>query len=1546
MTSMNTSSLEISRLQDVLLKLADSAEKGIKTSQASPKQLVESAFNICKTETIQSNRSLHTRAISLLLCSDDPPDILTFLNKASINRRNGDKEMNEARKEVVVQLTSLFKADTNNLAQYKTFLNKIIEVSYQVLMRENKSATVRTPVFNLLFEILKASPSELDDNGTPLVTASQFKVGFFTNNVGRQSRPLYDMTLNLIGKGAKAYGVLKGSALELLGRLYSVYPLELKNNRDGIYRTLLNGLTGEYAKEGGDGKANIISGAINGLSAAIEIIDKFKDGTCISDIFSKKNEMNDLFSCIYEKTIYVRQDLKRYSVPKAGIEFISKHSHLFSKRIIKNGEKIYRLLLTIFLSKDKKTLREFVIFGLRAVIRVFNNEIYNFHNEKINNDNNNNNNSSSSSSSSNNNSMMMMMMMEMDTTTTTSERNTTIVANSEDMKRYDIIFQLVMKSTMNLLQDKSRKTQELGIYIIGDFAGAMKAKFNDSTQELKDIIINKLLKNYMSNILTSRNSAANYYSNGYSEIYAKGSDEQAMISACSSIIYYMPEESLDAALYDPLSKVLRHVVHNYYQTWEKRYKDSDRINFAKEMVHLMDATTKNNETFLATLDSIVVECMNMSMYKVEALQRITYDMNSNNVEDSFVNFKLSDVYSKFMSEILIYALSEPFIFLSERSNSNNSNNGEGNIIARSSSHKWTCRDELYVAQSIINALIKSMLNKLQSFNLTLKDPELDDMDKDDENEALTQSTNNENEVTQFMLRKHLKEPQNPIDYNHFLNLIEFYTSINQILKRKLSNTLYNRYVQCSLKWAIPFLTKLIPLSLDHYEVSGFYKIIQIFFELCSEGNFFNDKNQMRNFFSNNSNSGNVNDKNSVIKDDREKCFEIVLSYVETIQRRSTQYRDELFVSAAKMILSAPHQMMEYFLKVQTPILQSALTIGRSYRPVAWVAVKALEKWRQTLSDDKLDECLPSILPKLNEYLLEDEEEAHQESKKASKSNAEGRDSLRTYILNFLGRIGGRVHDIVGSSEKDIAKGLRWTSSKDVLKIELIFDQINAKYKLDLTEIIPRIIELAELSGDYDIKTTACEALHTIILYMLPQVNQPELCQIYEKVFPCILRLATDSYDFTRNLFEPLVKQLCHWFSRAKSRKDNQTAPETVTWLNCVVIGASNDKDAALKDVSTRALAEFLKWAIKQKNSRSRKSRGSSSSSSSGSNESNPVQIDSLMRRLFNMLKNPNTHKQIGAANTINLFYRDFREEPELIRKYSLDIIYHTLNALKSNENSFTDNKFDNCKSLGDIIEHFTRIICKNLSGGDNYTGEAMNNLDQLMEYILCQISSQSIEMRVICSKLFSSIATAKYESEAGYSLTKKPDFVYLFENQNSLRYRLQVGDLKSYYRGLEGSLFAYNWAIEKHMIKMSSLASYNHDIGGSSSINKKRHINGDSVSTRASVSHIIDNIYELINIAGRTANTTILPGTLICELFKFIDNLFQDKEALASFSNNTINPKHAGDLLKGVVPLLIAALFYPTTISNEAQVPHETLQEEACKTLFTIASGVRKSETL
>ena len=58
----------------------------------------------------------------------------------------------DARKEVVIQLTRLFKADDTNLIFYKSFLPKVIDVCYQVLVREKKSASVRNKVFQLLFE--------------------------------------------------------------------------------------------------------------------------------------------------------------------------------------------------------------------------------------------------------------------------------------------------------------------------------------------------------------------------------------------------------------------------------------------------------------------------------------------------------------------------------------------------------------------------------------------------------------------------------------------------------------------------------------------------------------------------------------------------------------------------------------------------------------------------------------------------------------------------------------------------------------------------------------------------------------------------------------------------------------------------------------------------------------------------------------------------------------------------------------------------------------------------------------------------------------------------------------------------------------------------------------------------------------------------------------------------------------------------------------------------------------------------------------------------
>ena len=68
---------------------------------------------------------------------------------------------------------------------------------------------------------------------------------------------------------------------------------------------------------------------------------------------------------------------------------------------------------------------------------------------------------------------------------------------NEDANNLDKLFRLVTASTFKLLQDSNRRKQEFAVYVIGDFAGAMKIKFPNSVSQLK-AIIGKLLKRYMS----------------------------------------------------------------------------------------------------------------------------------------------------------------------------------------------------------------------------------------------------------------------------------------------------------------------------------------------------------------------------------------------------------------------------------------------------------------------------------------------------------------------------------------------------------------------------------------------------------------------------------------------------------------------------------------------------------------------------------------------------------------------------------------------------------------------------------------------------------------------------------------------------------------------------------------------------------------------------------------------------------------------------------------------------------------------------------------
>lgn len=99
------------------------------------------------------------------------------------------------------------------------------------------------------------------------------------------------------------------------------------------------------------------------------------------------------------------------------------------------------------------------------------------------------------------------------------------------------------------------------------------------------------------------------------------------------------------------------------------------------------------------------------------------------------------------------------------------------------------------------------------------------------------------------------------------------------------------------------------------------------------------------------------------------------------------------------------------------------------------------------------------------------------------------------------------------------------------------------------------------------------------------------------------------YQVSRQLFEPLMKQLIHWFTSSKMLQSPVTIALLDTIMVCLMVlvhqlflqlscpvhvsnfyymffvlfqdGLVNPVDAALRDLSATCLSDFVKWSIKQ-----------------------------------------------------------------------------------------------------------------------------------------------------------------------------------------------------------------------------------------------------------------------------------------------------------------------------------------------------------------------------
>ncbi|XP_006880480.1 PREDICTED: DNA-dependent protein kinase catalytic subunit-like isoform X2 [Elephantulus edwardii] len=579
---------------------------------------------------------------------------------------------------------------------------------------------------------------------------------------------------------------------------------------------------------------------------------------------------------------------------------------------------------------------------------------------------------------------------------------------------------------------------------------------------------------------------------------------------------------------------------------------------------------------------------------------------------------------------------------------------------------------------LYDEFIKSVLKIIEKLDLTLEKQNVGEQENGDETGGLGVWVIATSDPTANL------HPAKPQDFSAFINLVEF---CREILPEK--------NVEFFEPWVYSFAYELIFRSTQLPLISGFYKLLSVVVRNAKKMKYFKGVNpkDLKHF-----------------SEDEQKysCFTLLAKFGKEVSIKMKQYKDELLASCLTFILSLPHSIIELDMKAYVPALQMAFKLGLSCTPLAEVGLNALEEWSVNISKYVIQPFYKDILPCLDGYLktsaLSDETKNNWEisalsraaqkgfhkvvlkhlkkTKNTTSNEALSLEAIRMKVIHMLGSLGGQINRnlvTAASSDEMMNRCVSWDTEKR-LSFAVPFVEMKPIIYLDI--FLPRITELALLACDRQTKVAACELLHSVVMFMLGKATQipesdhssPPMYHLYKRTFPVLLRLACDVDQVTRQLYEPLVMQLIHWFTNNKKFESE----DTVVLLETILDGIVDPEDSTLRDFCGRCIREFLKWSIKQTTPQQQ--------------EKSPLNTKSLFKRLYHFALHPSAFKRLGAALAFNNIYREFREEEALVDQFVFEalVVYMESLALAHKDE----------KSLGTIqqccgtIDHLRRIIEK------------------------------------------------------------------------------------------------------------------------------------------------------------------------------------------------------------------------------------------------------------
>ncbi|XP_049420989.1 DNA-dependent protein kinase catalytic subunit isoform X2 [Epinephelus fuscoguttatus] len=576
-----------------------------------------------------------------------------------------------------------------------------------------------------------------------------------------------------------------------------------------------------------------------------------------------------------------------------------------------------------------------------------------------------------------------------------------------------------------------------------------------------------------------------------------------------------------------------------------------------------------------------------------------------------------------------------------------------------------------LSRLLYDELVKSVLRIVEKLDLSVQKVTTGEEAPDDAAHVLPSS-----DPTAHLLPNKIK------DFTAFINLVDF-----------CSELLLKKHVEYFQSWMYPLSHDLILHSIRNPLVSGFYKLLSVTMKIAKRIKYYQGVGLR----------GSTSPQSDTVKS---ACFALFSKFGKEVCVRMKQYKDELLASCLTFVLSLHHNIVALDIKAYCPALEAALKLGLSHVPLANIALDALEDWSSHIPLETMQHCYTNILPLLDGYLKtaanDNKDDSNWEVMSSSSSRSDRGYSrvmtrllkqskqlnmedaplvtVRLRVVKLLGHLGGKLNRnlvTVVSSEETMKKFVAWDSEK---RLSFAVPFADMKPVIYLDPFLPHISELALSTSDRQTKVAACELLHSLVVYMVGKSAQmvegdnklPPMYKLHKRLFPVLLRLACDVDQVTRQLFEPLVMQLIHWFTNNKKFESQ----DTVAVLEAIMDGVVDPMDSTLRDFCGRCIEEFVKWSIKQTTPKQQ--------------EKSPTNMKSLFKRIYSLALHPGGFKRLGAALAFNSIYRQFREEKSLVEQFIFEVLVIFVESLAlahSDERSL--GTLQQCCSA---IDHLKRII--------------------------------------------------------------------------------------------------------------------------------------------------------------------------------------------------------------------------------------------------------------